>query len=508
MKEAFHGLPEKTVAHLHEVFADHPQVDKAILYGSRAMGNYKKGSDIDLTLHGERLTYKALMKIAGEIDDLPIPYTVDLSIFDLLDHAKLKDHIERVGKTFYQKEKVEWKTVNLGDVCSFVRGLTYSKKDEVRHSGNAVLRATNINLTTHSLVLDEIRYISDNVNISKDKLAKTGDILICTASGSKSHLGKVALIAKDMEMAFGGFMGAIRTKNNCLPEFLFKVLISESFKKHLANISDGTNINNLKFSQIDSYELLLPPMEEQRRIVARLDAAFAQIDKAISASKRKQNEIEQLKKSALKSEIEGNKNLSSTWKTVKLGDVCNIVRGGSPRPISKYLTNSPKGINWIKIGDANISSKYIERTSAKITEAGISRSRFVKEGDLLLSNSMSFGRPYIMKISGCVHDGWLVLSGYHQKINSEYLYYSLASRSTSCQFESAARGSTVRNLNIDLVSKVTISYPPMKEQKRIVKKLDAIFEQADIASDTVKKQLALYESLKSAILTSELGNKT
>ena len=104
MTEPFHGLPEKTVTHLHKIFADHPQVDKAVLYGSRAMGNYKKGSDIDLTLHGERLTHKAIMKIAGEIDDLPIPYTVDLSAFDLLSHAKLRDHIERVGKIFYQRK--------------------------------------------------------------------------------------------------------------------------------------------------------------------------------------------------------------------------------------------------------------------------------------------------------------------------------------------------------------------------------------------------------------------
>ncbi len=86
-----------------------------------------------------------------------------------------------------------------------------------------------------------------------------------------------------------------------------------------------------------------------------------------------------------------------------------IERGGSPRPIKSYLTDSKDGINWIKIGDTDKGGKYINSTVEKIIPEGMKKSRYVQKGDFLLSNSMSFGRPYILNIDGCIHDGWLAL---------------------------------------------------------------------------------------------------
>ena len=93
------------------------------------------------------------------------------------------------------------------------------------------------------------------------------------------------------------------------------------------------------------------------------------------------------------------------WETKTIGDIFLIERGGSPRPIKKFLTNDNNGINWIKIGDTKNTSKYIYSSSEKIKPEGKKYSRFVKVGELILSNSMSFGRPYIMKTTGCIHDG-------------------------------------------------------------------------------------------------------
>ena len=109
-------------------------------------------------------------------------------------------------------------------------------------------------------------------------------------------------------------------------------------------------------------------------------------------------------------------------KTAKLGDLVQIARGGSPRPIKSFLTNSEDGINWIKIGDTEQGGKYIFTTKEKITQSGLAKSRYVKEGDFLLSNSMSFGRPYILRTSGCIHDGWLVLSNYEKSFDMNFLY--------------------------------------------------------------------------------------
>ena len=99
-----YGLPEATVDKICGVFARFPEVERAVLYGSRAKGNYKTGSDIDLTLYGEQLTSRLCATIASELDDLLLPYTIDLSVFDELNHAKLREHIERVGVVFYQRD--------------------------------------------------------------------------------------------------------------------------------------------------------------------------------------------------------------------------------------------------------------------------------------------------------------------------------------------------------------------------------------------------------------------
>jgi restriction endonuclease S subunit len=180
---------------------------------------------------------------------------------------------------------VTFPVAKLGEVCFFVRGLTYSKSDEVEFSSNVVVRATNIDLSTHKLDFSELRYISDSIQVKDDKRLKKNDILICTASGSKSHLGKVALVESDLGMSFGGFMGALRVNpQRITPQYLFTFLVSSEFKQHIESLSDGANINNLKFSQIEHLELPLPPLSTQQKIVTKLNAIFAEIDRATAAA--------------------------------------------------------------------------------------------------------------------------------------------------------------------------------------------------------------------------------
>ncbi|HAF61697.1 MAG TPA: N-6 DNA methylase [Anaerolineaceae bacterium] len=161
------------------------------------------------------------------------------------------------------------------------------------------------------------------------------------------------------------------------------------------------------------------------------------------------------------------------WDMKKIGDVCHIERGASPRPIKKFITTEPNGINWIKIGDVEENSKYIVSSKEKISQEGSEKSKRVYEGDFLLSNSMSFGRPYILKINGCVHDGWLILRILDKKIlDKEYLYYILRSKNVYKQFNRDATGGVVRNLNSQLVSNVNIPIPPLEIQQKIVEELD------------------------------------
>ena len=171
--------------------------------------------------------------------------------------------------------------------------------------------------------------------------------------------------------------------------------------------------------------------------------------------------------------------IPSNWFWVRLGEVLIIERGGSPRPIKDYLTDAPDGINWIKIGDTDKGGKFINSTLEKIKPEGVKKSRFVHKGDFLLSNSMSFGRPYILNIDGCIHDGWLVLRPVIELFDKEYLYYILSSQMVYKQFCSRVAGAVVNNLNSDKVAITLVPVPPLAEQKRIVAKIEELLPLID-----------------------------
>lgn len=195
------------------------------------------------------------------------------------------------------------------------------------------------------------------------------------------------------------------------------------------------------------------------------------------------------------------------WQIKRLGEICEIARGGSPRPIQSYLTDDPNGVNWIKIGDTEVGGKYICSTKERIKREGIRSSRYVEVGDFLLSNSMSFGRPYILKVDGCIHDGWLVIKNYENTFIQDFLYYLLLSPNVVKQFEEGARGSTVRNLNTNIVSQTSVIVPSLSEQQRIVALLDAEFAKIDVLKANAEKNLQNAKELFQAALKKELEPK-
>lgn len=198
------------------------------------------------------------------------------------------------------------------------------------------------------------------------------------------------------------------------------------------------------------------------------------------------------------------KSLPKGWETKKLVDVCIVERGSSPRPIEKYQTDSPDGVNWIKIGDTKNVEKYIYTTREKITKEGAQKSRYVKEGDFILSNSMSFGKPFIMKTDGYIHDGWFALR-LHSFIDTEYFYHLLSSPLVNDQFHKLASGSVVKNISGDLVKKVVLPIPPLQEQKHIITILDEAFTAIDKAKanteQNLKNAIDLYDSYLGSIFT-------
>ena len=295
--------------------------------------------------------------------------------------------------------------------------------------------------------------------------------------------------------------------------FLFYFLLAN--RENFIAMGGGGAQPNISKEKIISTNMPLPPLKEQERIVAEIERwlSFGDIvekeksdlQSTICLAKSKILDLaihgklvpqdpndepasELLKRINPKAEIitdnehyQKNKRfeIPNTWELCKLGTISKIARGGSPRPIKDYLTNDANGINWIKIGDTTKEEKYINSVKEKIRPEGVKKSRMVHKGDFLLTNSMSFGRPYILNVDGCIHDGWLVISPIGEAYTSDFLYYLLSSSFAYEQFTNVASGGVVTNLNSDKVADTIFPLPPLAEQKRIVSKIEFIFTQMD-----------------------------
>jgi len=199
--------------------------------------------------------------------------------------------------------------------------------------------------------------------------------------------------------------------------------------------------------------------------------------------------------------------IPESWAWVTLSEVCEVARGGSPRPIKDYLTTNEDGVNWIKIGDTDKDGKYINSTKEKIIPEGVHRSRFVHKGDFLLTNSMSFGRPYILNIDGCIHDGWLVISPFANTYVTEFLYFLLSSSFAYEQFADAASGGVVSNLNSDKVANSYFPLPPEREQRRIINELNNWFKVVGELDKNIQGVKSFVSRIKSKILDLAISGK-
>ena len=203
--------------------------------------------------------------------------------------------------------------------------------------------------------------------------------------------------------------------------------------------------------------------------------------------------------------------IPESWEWVRFKYVADIARGGSPRPIKSYITDDPNGVNWIKIGDTEKGSKYINTVREKIKQEGVVNSRMVYKGDFLLTNSMSFGRPYITNVQGCIHDGWLVISPCANTYDQDFLFYLLSSAFAYNQFSGKVSGAVVKNLNTDKVLDAIIPLPPIEEQKRIAQKVERflplIEQYQDAYEQAVELEDTLNERLRKSILQYAIQGK-
>ena len=392
-----------------------------------------------------------------------------------------------------------WEVKKLGEICEInpkTEILLLNESDEVSFIPMASVEAeTNI-------------FTESKSKFSKVKKGYTkfrdNDILFAKITPCMEN-GKICIVNN---LKFGIGFGStefhvIRPNKNTLSKYIYYFVSQISFRQ-MAQIymTGAVGQRRVPSKILENFEIPLPPLSEQKAIVDKLDDSFAKIENAITNLINAKENLKLYKQSVLKSAFNGDllPNTSPThWEVKKLGEIFNIVRGGSPRPIKSYLTDDKNGINWIKIGDIETGSKYITHTKQKILASGLKKSRAVKAGDLLLTNSMSFGRPYISKINGAVHDGWLIFEPKIQ-ISKDYVFYFFSSSDTYSKLSNLAVGSTVKNLQINFLENFEIPLPSLSEQNLIVAEIDKRFEVVDKTLNLIDKSIQNAKNLKQSIL--------
>lgn len=409
----------------------------------------------------------------------------------------------------------EWKWTRLGYVISNHGQITPSETFSYIDVGT--LDNVNHRLSSHENIVEA----KDAPSRAK-KVVETGDVIYSTV---RPYLHNICIIDKEFSctpIASTAFCVMHANEEVLYNKYLFYWLLTKEFDKY----SNGDPSKGALYPAIGEKDLLrgvipLPAISEQKAIVEKIEAVFEILDKInvlqnqydsnqealkskiIDAgikgelseqldgdgtaeellkeidAERKQLEdrgiIEKVNPFPVVAEEEKPYSIPENWLWTRFGNISYIVRGGSPRPIKQYITDADNGINWIKIGDVEKGKKYIYGTKEKIIPEGEKKSRRVYPGDFLLTNSMSFGRPYISKIEGCIHDGWLLIRNLNG-FDTDYLYYLLSSTYLYNQFCKKASGSTVNNLNIDKVNTAIIPLPPLAEQKRIAGRIDELLE--------------------------------
>jgi len=326
--------------------------------------------------------------------------------------------------------KAGWQTTTLGDILEKTDTVNPLQVPDAEFDYIDVSSISN-----KTFRIEQIQRLKGKDALSRARrVVHANDVLFATV---RPTLQRVAIVpeALDGQVCSTGYF-ILRPKPEIDHRFIFYFLFTEGFMGEMEILQKGASYPAVTDGEIRAQALSFPSLAEQQRIVIILDEAFDGISTAKANAERNLQRVRAIFESYRQERLAQR---GWGWVDSRLGDICVVERGSSPRPIKSYFTTEPDGVNWIKIGDTEEGGKYVFSTAQKITAEGAKQSRFVSEGDFILTSSMSLGRPYIMKTSGFIHDGWFALR-LGKAIDPDFFYYLLSSTYVQSQFHSLAAG--------------------------------------------------------------------
>lgn len=365
--------------------------------------------------------------------------------------------------TLLKREKIEYKTI--GEICEITRGRVISKEYLRDNAGQYPVYSSQTADNGIFGYINNYDYDCESITWTTDG-ANAGSVFY--------HV--------DEKFSITNVCGLLKVKDRERISTPYVYYCLQTIARDYVNYGMGNP--KLMSNVMAKVKIPIPPMYLQKEIVRILGKLSEATEKLITDLNA------ELAARKIQYEYYRDKLLSfEGYETKLFGEIATIVRGASPRPIKKFITKDENGVNWIKIGDVEPGSKYITSTKEKITQEGASKSRFVYPGDFVLSNSMSFGRPYIMKIKGCIHDGWLSISGFEKYFTPDFLYHLLSSGKIQRLLDKRASNGTVKNLNADIVKAIELPVPPLHEQDRLVSILDRYGAVCDELNDRITSEI-------------------
>jgi type I restriction enzyme, S subunit len=318
----------------------------------------------------------------------------------------------------------------------------------------------------------------------------------------------------DFDGLCSGDIMIFSAKNGLIPELLPFIIQSEKFFDLALDTSAGSLSPRTKWSHLAEFKFPLPPRTIQKRMANLLWAVedtINQVENAVTneeifkrvlmhhlftygAINVKKNKTRRRKKTAIGM-------MPENWKIKKLGDISQIRRGASPRPIGDSNYFSDTGPGWVRISDVTASNKYLRKTSQYLSPLGAEKSIRVHPGDIIMSICATIGKPILIDMDACIHDGFVLFENLSEDIESHYLFYLLSLYEK--KFINKKQPGTQGNLNIGIVEKTIIPIPPKDEQISIIN----LLEQIDIFLDDLKKNAKLKSELKHHLLNYLLSGK-